>query len=217
MDDLFLKAESRTLTGSGDCRRLRHAGTVPGVVYGHGQHMNISFNLHEFILLLHNMHSEHAVVSLHVEGKELNVLIKDVQRHVVSHDITHIDFLIVDLDETVRITIPIDVHGESIGVKNFNGVLELIQREVEVECMARNIPEAIAIDVSPLGIHDVVRISDLPAIADVTFLGDPESTVITIAPPTVHEEVTETEEEEGEQAAEPEVITAKATDDGEDS
>ena len=111
MDDLFLKAELRTQTGTADCRRLRHAGIVPGNVYGHGQLQNVSFKLHDFIVLQHNVQSEHAVVSLHLDGKELNVLIKEVQRHVVTHTISHIDFLIVDLDETVRVTIPVVVQG----------------------------------------------------------------------------------------------------------
>lgn len=211
MDDLFLKAEPRSLTGTANCRRLRHAGTVPGIVYGHGQHQNVSFNLHEFTLLLHRLHSEHAVVKLHLDDKKLNVLIKDVQRHVVSHIISHIDFLIVDLDETVRVTIPVDVQGESNGVKNFNGVLELIQREVEIECKAGVIPDAIVVDVTPLDVHDVIRIGELPVIDGISYTGDPETTVITIAPPTVHVDVDEEEGEDDEASIEPEVLTAKAT------
>jgi large subunit ribosomal protein L25 len=212
MDEPVLNAVPRTVTGSADCRRLRRDGLVPGVVYGHGEHQNITFDLHDFILLLHHMHSEHAVVSLELDGKKQNVLIKDVQRHAVTHAISHIDFMIVDLDETVRITIPVEIIGEADGVKNFSGVLELIQREVEIECKARDIPEAVVVDVSPLKVHDVIRIGELPAIDGVTFIGDPETTVITIAPPTVHAEVAPREEvEEAEEAAEPEVITARST------
>jgi large subunit ribosomal protein L25 len=212
MDELVLNAVPRTVTGSADCRRLRRDGLVPCVIYGHGEHQNVTINLHDFILLLHQMHSEHAVVVLELDGKKQNVLIKDVQRHDVTHTISHIDFLVVDLDETVRITIPVEIMGEADGVKNFGGVLELIQREVEIECKAKDIPEAVVADVSPLKVHDVIRIGELPAIDGVTFTGDPETTVITIAPPTVHAEVVpHAEEEEVEEAAEPEVITAKTT------
>lgn len=214
MDELVLNAVSRTLTGSADCRRLRRDGQVPCVVYGHGEHQNITINLHDFILLLHHMHSEHAVVTLELDGTKQNVLIKDVQRHGVTHTISHIDFMIVDLDETVRISIPVEIVGEADGVKNFGGVLELIQREVEIECKAKDIPESVVVDVSPLKVHDVIRIGELPAINGVTFTGDTETTVITIAPPTVHAEVVPHEEaEEAEEAAEPEVITAKTTED----
>ncbi len=211
MEKLVLQAESRTATGGASGRRLRRKGLIPANVYGHGQSRNVFINFHDFNMLLHAMHSEHAVVKFEVDGEGFDVLIKDVQRDKVTHDIIHIDFLVVDLDEIVRISVQIEVWGEADGVKNQAGVLELLRRDIQVECKARDIPEALRVDVSAMGIHDVVHISELPEIAGVTYCGDPGTALLTVAPPTVREEeVAPTEEvAEAAEAEEPEVVGAK--------
>ena len=117
---------------------------------------------------------------------------------------------VIDLDEIVKIEVQLEPQGIAEGVKNHGAVLELLRRDVTVECKARNIPESIKIDVTALDIHDVVHIKELPEIDGVTYIGNPETTLITIAPPTVHDEE-ETTTEEGEEAVEPEVIGEKKT------
>ncbi len=216
MDKLVLNVVLRTETGSGPARRLRRSGSIPCVIYGHGQNQKISLNLHDFTQMIHHMHSEHAIVTLNVDGNDLNVLIKDISREVVSHDIEHIDFMLVDLDEIVRVSVQVDTRGEADGVKNYGGVLELIQREVEIECKAKDIPETITMDVSRLSVHDVIRISDLPVLEGARYTGDPESVVITVAPPTVQVAETAAAGEEAPESAEPEVIGARKTEEQED-
>ncbi len=208
MENLLIESKIREEHGSANTRRLRRAGFIPGNIYGHGVSYNVSVNSHDFEMLRHKMHSEHAMIKIKVEEKELDVLIKDVQRDQVAHNVIHLDFLVVDLDEVVRISVQVETTGEADGVKNHAGVLELIRREVEVECKANDIPSAISVDVSPLGIHDVIRIEDLPDISGITYCDDPKLTVITIAPPTVHAEEVKEEVEE-EEGAEPEVIGEK--------
>ena len=209
MEDLILQAKARESVGGLTAKRLRRQGLTPGIVYGHNESINIIVNYHEFDMLTHVMHSEHAVIKLKIDGKDFDVLVKEVQRDCVTHNIIHIDFLVINLDEVVKIEVQLEPHGIAEGVKNHGAVLELLRRDVTVECKAGSIPESIKIDVTALNIHDVVHIKELPEIDGVTYIGDPETTLITIAPPTVHEEEEKTEE--GEEAAEPEVIGEKKT------
>jgi len=207
METLFLEAQTRTETGSANGRRLRREGLIPGNIYGHGQSHNVTIASHDLEMLRHKMHSEHAVIKIKKDGKDVDVLVKDIQRHQVTHNIIHVDFLIIDLDEIVTITVSVEPIGEADGVKNHGGVLELICREVEIECKAGSIPKSIPVDVSSLGIHEAIRVSGLPEIEGVKFCNDPNLTVITIAAPTVTEEkATDEEETEG---TEPEIVGAK--------
>ena len=207
MEDLILKAEKREDVGGLTARRMRRQGLTPGIVYGHNESINVSVNYHEFEMLTHVMHSEHAVIKLNIAGKDFDVLIKEVQRNCVTHNIIHIDFLVINLDEIVKIEVQLEPIGLAEGVKNHGGVLELLRRDVAVECKAGIIPESIKIDVVELGIHDVIHIKDLPVIEGVIYVDDPETTLITIAPPTIHEE--EPTDEEVVESSEPEVIGEK--------
>jgi len=206
MEDLILKAEMREEVGGLTARRLRRQGLTPARVYGHNESKNVIVNYHEFDMLTHVMHSEHAVIKLDIAGKDFDVLVKEVQRDCVTHNIIHIDFLVINLDEIVKIEVQLEAVGIPDGVKNHSGVLELIRRDVTVECKAGIIPESIKIDVTELGLHDVIHIKELPEIDGVVYVGSPETTLITVAPPTVHEETTT---EDGEASAEPEVIGEK--------
>ena len=107
MQELIIQAASRTETGSSPCRRMRHKGLVPGVVYGHGQLRNVSLNFRDFNHLLHSMHAEHAVVKCTIDTDDVHVLIKAVQRNGVTHNIAHVDLMIVDLDEIVIVAVPV--------------------------------------------------------------------------------------------------------------
>ncbi len=214
MQELIIQAASRTETGSSPCRRMRHKGLVPGVVYGHGQLRNVSLNFRDFNHLLHSMHAEHAVVKCTIDTDDVHVLIKAVQRNGVTHNIAHVDLMIVDLDEIVIVAVPVETFGEADGVRNHGGVLELLRREIEVECKARDIPENITIDVTNLAIHHVMCVRDLPAIPGVTYKFTPETPVATVAAPTLHVEATP--EEAAAATAEPEVITARKLEEGEE-
>lgn len=215
MQDLTIQAVNRTDMGSPSCRRMRRQGLVPGVVYGHGQQRTIALNFRDFNHVLHSMHAEHAVIKCKVDNDDLHVLIKDVQRNGVTHHIIHVDLMVVDLDETVVVAVPLETTGEADGVKNHSGVLELLRREIEVECKARDIPENITVDVSPLKIHQALCARDLPVMPGITFKLSPDTPVVTVAAPTLHVETTP-EEAAAAAATEPEVITAKKPEEGEE-
>jgi len=209
MENLILQANLREKTGGASAKQLRKQGLTPAVIYGHDEQKSVSVNYHDFDMLIHTMHSEHAMIKLKLDKDEFDVLVKDVQRDSVTHNIIHIDFLVVSLDEVVKVDVQVEIHGEAEGVKNQGGVLELLKREIQVECQAAKIPDSIVIDVEPLNVHDVVHVKELPPIEGLKYLDDPETVIVTVAPPTVHVETTETEGEE--EVVEPEVIGEKKT------
>jgi len=170
MENLILQSELREKTGGTSARQLRRQGLTPAIIYGHGEQKSISVNYHDFEMLVHTMHSEHAVIKLKLADQEFDVLVKNVQRDSVTHNIIHIDFLVVNLDEIVKVDVQIEVIGEAEGVKNQGGVLELLKRETTVECEAGKIPEAIVVDVTALNVHDVIHVKELPEIDGVKYL-----------------------------------------------
>jgi len=210
MQDLILNATTRDVKGTNACRRMRRKGQLPGVVYGHGQQRMITLEAHDFNLLLRKMHAEHAVVQCRVDNEDFSVLIKDVQRDGVLHTIEHVDFLVVDLDEIVTVAVPLKIVGEAEGVKTFGGVLEVLRRDVEVECKARDIPATLNVDVSALRIHDVLCVRDLPQLPGIVYMLPGDVPLLTVAAPTLQEEAAPSEAAAPGAAVEPEVITAKA-------
>ena len=127
-NELKMSCAVRTAGGSSAARKMRAQGDIPAVVYGHGKHINITLNLHDFSQLMKKMHSEHAILTLDAEGEVVNVLIKEIQRHRATHNIQHVDFVVVDLDEIVTVSVPIIPVGDADGVKNFGGIMELTLR-----------------------------------------------------------------------------------------
>lgn len=187
---------------------MRGQGDVPAVVYGHGKNINITLNLHDFTQLMKKMHSEHAVLTLDAEGEVVNVLIKEIQRHRATHNIQHVDFVVVDLDEIVTVSVPIITIGDADGVKNFGGIMEVTLREVQIQCKAGSIPDDITVDVTPLKLHEVLRVANLVIPEGVKVLADPETPVVVISSSAAEDSAAS--DAEGEAAAEePEVITAR--------
>ncbi len=207
-NELKMSCARRTAGGSSVARRMRGQGDVPAVVYGHGKNINITLNLHDFTQLMKKMHSEHAVLTLDAEGEVVNVLIKEIQRHRATHNIQHVDFVVVDLDEIVTVSVPIITIGDADGVKNFGGIMEVTLREVQIQCKAGSIPDDITVDVTPLKLHEVLRVANLVIPEGVKVLADPETPVVVISSSAAEDSAASAEE--GEAAAEePEVITAR--------
>jgi large subunit ribosomal protein L25 len=207
-----LKAKTREAGGKSTARRLRQTGALPGVVYGGGKEAtHVMIDLREFVSVVHGRATEH-VVQLQVEDQpELSgpALIKFVQHHPVRGDILHADFQRIRLDERITAHVPVSLKGQPEGVIQ-GGVLDHQLREVEVECLALEMPEELTIDVTALNIGDSVHVQELVAPAGVTILTEPDRTIAAVLAPRVleeavpAEEAVEGEEEvaEGEKAAE---------------
>lgn len=202
-----LSLSARGPEGSRSARRLRRSGSVPGVIYGGGDepaHFSVDART-----LRNTLAHSGAILEVSLDGGQgAPVLVKDVQRHPVRGDVMHVDFLRVRMDEAIQTTVVIELTGgdEAPGVVQ-GGVLAQETREVHIEALPGDIPDAISHDVSAMEINETLLLSAIAAPRGVTFLDDPEEIVVaSITPPTlepVEDEIeTETElvGEEGEAA-----------------
>jgi large subunit ribosomal protein L25 len=182
--------------GSRVSRRLRKAGQVPGVVYGgsDGESINFAADARELRRVLVGAG---ALIDLKLDGNARPVIVKDTQLDPVRGHLLHIDFLQVRLDEKIQTTVPLVAEGgeEAPGVKE-GGVLEVPTHQLNIEALPTEIPEQIVADVSGLGIAETLHLSALTPPSGVTFLDDPEETILaTIVVPTEEPEEPELEEE----------------------
>ena len=222
-DTNTLSLTARDPEGSRSARRLRRDGLVPGVLYG-GDETPRHFAVDGRILRNTLAHSG-AILQVTLDGgKQTPVLVKDVQRHPVRGEAVHVDFLRVNMNETIHTTVMVDLVGgdEAPGVVE-GGVLSQETREVSIEALPGDIPDAITHDVSAMHINDTLTLAQLTAPKGVTILDDGETVIASVTPPTLEpvEEEVETETElvgEGEEGAEGEAAEgegAEASGEGE--
>jgi large subunit ribosomal protein L25 len=193
-----LAVQSRAAEGSRAARRLRRTGKVPGVVYGGGEDPQ-AFEIDGRELRLALAHAG-AVMDLTIDGGSgTPVVLKELVRHPVTGVTTHIDLLRVRLDKAIHSTVTVELTGaeEAPGARE-GGVLEQITREVEIEALPTDIPDAIRHDVSEMQINDTITVEALQAPSGVTILTDPEAVVVTLSPPRLQVEEEEGIEEETE-------------------
>jgi large subunit ribosomal protein L25 len=191
----------RTERGSREARRLRKSGGVPGVLYGgraggvNGEALSFTADARE---LRHLLGRGIALFDVKVgKGEAVPVIVKDQQVHPVRDELMHIDLLEVRLDEKIQTTLAVEITGveEAPGVKE-GGVLDQVSRELNIEALPTDIPENVLVDVSHMEIAATMHLSEVDPPRGVTFLDDPEETIIaTVVPPTEVEEPEEVEEE----------------------
>jgi large subunit ribosomal protein L25 len=209
-----LKAKSRAETGRGRVKQLRSHGAIPGIVYGgHTKPVTIAIDAEAFTKALHHATSENVLVDLQVEedGKTKNrlALIQEVQHHPVTDKVLHVDFHEVSATEKLRTAVPVRAVGEPAGVKTGGGILEYVMRDLRVECLPKDLPEVIEINVETLEIGQGIHVGDIKPPAGVTLLDQKEQAVFIVAAPITEEELAAMTEAATATAAEPEVIGAK--------
>src|SRR6266542_2095162 len=216
MSEYQLAAESRTDTGKGAARRVRAAGRVPAVLYGHGiKPEHLSIDARAFGQAMRSG-GANALLELQLGKVRHLALAREVQRHPVRGTFTHVDFLVVRRGEKVTVSVPVHLVGEAPGVVQ-GGILDQDLHQLSVEAEVTAVPEAIDGDVSGLQIGDVLRVGDLKAPSGATILDDPESSVVSVVAPTVEPVEAEDEEAaEGEAPAEAEGA-AEASEGGEEA
>jgi large subunit ribosomal protein L25 len=195
-------AKPRSELGSRANRRLRLAGLLPGVIYGHKEAI-VPVTLPRKIVANFLDKGAH-LFDLDLDGKSQKVLIKEVQYDHLGMEVIHVDFARVSLDEKVKVNVPLELKGTPKGEED-GGVLHQIMNSLEVECLVLEIPEAIRHNVSEMALNDVLHVKDLKVPTGVRLLADPEQIVATVK--EVLEVVAAPTTEEG--AAEPEVIGRK--------
>jgi large subunit ribosomal protein L25 len=207
-----LKAEPRAKAGTTASKAIRKAGKVPAIIYGrHQSPQSLQLDAHTLSLTLHGG-TEHLLVNLEIEGGTKTLaLIQDVQHHPVKRHIVHLDFHALKEDEVMHTSVPVIGFGEPIGVKTGGGLLEQIIRALEVECLPKDLPDSITIDVSGMNQGDSIHVNQVTLPAGVKALVNGEAVIFHCAAPTVEVAATPAE---GEAAASPEVLKEKKPADG---
>jgi large subunit ribosomal protein L25 len=201
-----IQAKQRDGRGKNDARRARRDGMVPITVYGGGaETLAAVAPLRDLAAILRSESGRNTIFTIDVEGVGTSeVMFHERQIDPVRGRLIHADLTRLVKGQKIEVTVPLHLVGEPIGVKDKQGVLEQIIREIEIRCEPRSIPDVINVDVSHLDVHDLLHVSDLRVDEGVELLQDADTVVATVS--IVKEEEVATPVLEGEEPAEPEVI-----------
>ncbi len=179
-----LDIQERDKTGKEIAKKIRKDGYIPAVLYGHKGTKVLSVKAYDFISLFEEI-GEHSIIMLNIDGKEkAEVIVRDFQLHPVKKNVLHVDFFEIEKGKLLKTAIPIKVLGEPVGV-NKGGILEIFVREFEIECLPKDIPDFIAVDIEKLDIGDSLHISDMVVDEKYTLLASPDQVVVTIGTPSI--------------------------------
>jgi large subunit ribosomal protein L25 len=196
-----LKAERRDDAGKGVARKLRAKGRVPAVVYGHGTDpIPVSVDARELFHVLHTDAGANVMIDVQVDGESLLAMPRQVQRDLLRDRFLHVDLLRIKRDERITVEVPVHLVGESHGVKE-GGVVEHHLWNLQIECFPQDVPNAVEADITPLGINESLKVSDVPIPPECTVVTPEDEVVVSVVPPQVLR-VEEEEAIEGEEALE---------------
>lgn len=205
METTELKALERKDFTKSETRRIRNEGFIPGVFYSKNNqpiHINVADKAINPLVFTSKTH----LISLVLEGHdEYECIIKDVQFHPVTDKVIHFDLLGLTKGEKIKLEIPVQLVGTPVGLKE-GGVIQHVMHKIEVECLPRNIPEHISVDISGLNLNDSIHISDLKY-EDIEFIDSSESLIVQVTHAKIKEEAAPVAEAVVEETAEPEVIS----------
>ncbi len=204
MNDKHLSAQFRTEDfGSSGSRRVLRSGRIPAVIYGKNAPVHVTLNAKEFTNKLRHF-SETTLLTIATDSKEFEVLMKDYQEDLMHGAIKHVDFFEVTRGHALRTHISIVLHGNAKGVRE-GGVVDQVMHEVEIECLPKDLPESIVVDISDLGVNESLHVNALNVPAGVKLHVNPDATVVSVK--SIKEEVVEPA---ADAAAPAEVTTAAA-------
>ena len=206
-----LKAERRDGTGRSAVRKLKARGIVPAVIYGgKTKPQALQVSARDINAMLSHASGENILVELEIDGEKSNrmAMVEEIQHSPVGGAILHVDFHAVSMDETVHADVPLEALGLPNGVKNFGGLLEQSLRALSIECLPRDLPDRITVDVSALNIGDSIHVRDIQLPPGVTAKVQSDLTAFSVLAPAVEEEPVAAEVEAA-AAAGPEVIKEK--------
>lgn len=210
--EITIQAKAREGRGKNDARRARREGLVPVVVYGgEGESVAALAPLRELAAILRSEAGRNTIFTLDVEGVGASeVMFNDRQIDPIKGRLVHADFQRLVKGQKIEVTVPLHLEGEPAGVRDEEGVLEQIIREIEIRCEPREIPDVINVDVSNLGVHDMLHVSDLKVPEGIEILNSPDTVIATVS---IVKEEPVAAPAEVEVQAEPEVIGKGKKDD----
>ena len=202
-----LLAQPRTGLGRSAVRKLKAAGSVPAIIYGAKVKPEaLQVSRRDITAMLSHAAGENILVELEVDGKNRLALVQEVQHAPLGGAVLHIDFHAVSMDELIDADVPLEPVGVANGVKNMGGLLEQSLRSLGIECLPRDLPDVIRVDVSALNIGDAIHVREISLPPGVTTRIQPDLTAFSVLAPTVEEEPVAAV---AEAAAGPEVIREK--------
>jgi len=214
MDIRELTVTPREGVGKSVARRLRRSGKTPGILYGGPSPVNIAVDPREVFRIIHGHEGSTQLLRVTFAGSKDSrmVILRDLQVDPVSEDLVHVDLQEVNMDKPIQVTVALRHVGEAIGVRDTQGILEMVLREIQVSCLPANIPEDLKADVSNLAIGDVLTVAELAVPEGVRVLTPSAQAVATVAPPAAEEvaaPVAAAVEAVAAAPAEPEVLTER--------
>lgn len=181
MSETVLVAETGRATGSPEARRLRREDRIPAVVYGQGMSpLTISVARRDLRGALSGSAGLNTVLDLTIDGSVFPAIVKEIQRHPVRRTVQHVDFLQVNLNEEIVVSVPVRLEGEAKEVLAHGGLVDLAMPEVEVSTTPRSIPDEIVVDVTALTMDSTITLGDLTLPGGVVATGEPDWPVVTV-------------------------------------
>lgn len=212
MKQLRLSVEKRVATGRHYVNKLRAEGVIPAVVYGKSGTQSLALKEKDFRSLLHEKGQSASLVSIEISGEEpILSTIADMQRDPITDRFLHVDFHEVSKTEKMTTTVPVEFVGESVGVRDFGGVLDISKHDLTIKCLPADLPGSIKVDISALQVGDIIHVSDLAAVPGVEF-ADAEGIVVVSCKSVEVEDTARTADEGAatEQSAEGAAASAEA-------
>jgi large subunit ribosomal protein L25 len=206
---LVIKAEKRENFGKNASRAVRREERVPAILYGPGMdNIALTFDKKDLFSILKSESGENTLFVVSFDSEKKDAMIKELQVNPVSDQLLHVDLIQIAMDKMIRVDVPVVLVGEPIGVKVDGGFIDFNSREIEVECLPKDIPEHIEVDISALHLHQSIKVEDISPPEGTKFTSDSEMVVVLIQAPSKEEEIAVEEEEEEEMAEgqEPAVI-----------
>lgn len=186
MSSVSLVAQSGRPTGSAASRRLRTEDQIPGVIYGLGMTpLPVSVERRDLRLAVSGAAGMNTLLSIEVDGKKYPSIIKELQRHPIRRTVSHIDFLQVNVNEEITISVPVRLEGEAKAVLAEGGMVDPAVDSIEIVCTPNTMPNEIVIDITAMQPGDVIRLADLVLPAGTSAAGDPDIAVVTTMQATV--------------------------------
>jgi len=203
--DITVAATPRPSRGKNEARRLRVSGLMPAIIYGTGKDpVAVSVNPKEVNKILHSTTGHNTIFDMAVGDSPAEpVMVIDWQHHPLKGNLLHVDLMRIDLEKALHVKVPVHLKGEAVGVKIGGGLLEVVNREVEIQCLPNDIPEFFEVDVTTLNVNQAVRAGDLTLSHSMKLLAPAESVLVHVTAPKNED----TAAAAG--AAEPEVVKAK--------
>src|SRR5688572_30171320 len=211
--DATLEVIKREGRGKNEARRLRAAGRLPAVVYGQRKDGKLPEGVPVAVdpkAVLHILHSDsgaNTLITLKLDGRESQVMMKEYQLDPITHQLLHADFYQLAMDKAITVTVPVQLRGEPRGVKLQGGLLDFVTREIEVECLPTDIPEHIDLDVTEMMLNQSIRVRDLPQSDKWKAVTEGDTMLVHVVMPKAEESAqAATTDAAAPAAAEPEVV-----------